>query len=198
MWKRVLPLSLLVLGVGVFVGSAGVRADDRDKGSRGTGLGVFEGRIMSVNATKHHLVLGDAHLAPVTGTKGTGTGDRGTGDRGTGDRTGDRGTGTGAGARGTSMTFLLAENARVTLDGKQAELSDLKSGMRARVHTARGAGDKSTTGTGDRTGDRTSERTTGDRTGAGAGRAMTADRIEAISSGAGTGTRGTGTERRND
>lgn len=179
MQYRVMQRLLAVAAVALLAAVPALVAQDRGAGDRPAGQGRdadragtahgnrFEGKIARVDAARHQIVLSDVHTG----------GDRN--KSGTGDR-----TGAGAADRDANRTFDVAQNARITLDGKNAELRDLMTGMHVRVHVKAAAGtEKSNTGgTGS---DKSGTGGTGsDRGGAAAGaHRMTVDRIEASSKG---------------
>lgn len=222
MVRRLLPLFLVALALGLYLSAPGFAADDQKSNPRAgdtpatTAGHPFEGRITHVDATKHELTLAPRSstgtgTAPGAGTSGTT--DKGAGrqsDRGTSDRPGASSTSGTSGASGQHM-FRVTENARITVDGRSAHFADLKAGMFPRVFTTQSdrassgaASDRtgtSTSGTRDKSGsDRTTgDRGTGDRAGAGGhGTVMTADRIEARTSETGGTGAGTGTDRNRD
>jgi hypothetical protein len=112
--KRVLSVGLVVLALVGFAFVPALVADD--KGAKDTP--TFSGKISKVDATKHELILTDV--------KATGTTEKSaTADKST---TADK-------DKLASYTFDVAENAKITLDGKTCELKDLKEGTFARVWT---------------------------------------------------------------
>jgi len=123
------------------------------------------------------------------GTGDRGTGDKGTGDKGTGDKgtrpgdrgtttpgdrgTGDRATTTGTGDRRTTgttglVTVAVARDAVIMLDGRKADLADLRTGYTVQMTST---GSPGATGSG--IGESADKRAPGD------GRMMTVTRIEA-------------------
>jgi len=169
---RFLPFALAMLALVGFVAIQTAaedkpggerRTEDRtDKGTATKGMGVYTGKIVRVDADKHTIVLGDirghggkgkgsgAGTGAGTGTgAGAGTGtEKANADR-TGADTGDKGK---TGNR--TMMFKVSDKTRISVDGKDGKMSDLRSGLYARVHTDRaGSGDKGGTGT---SGDKTS------------------------------------------
>lgn len=201
--------NLMVVTAGVvlaFLAASVSFAEEKGKNEKGTGdrasASTIQGKIMRVDPEKRTLVLGEVKRgAGIGGDKGTGGttgtgGDKGTGtgDKGTG--TGDKGTGgdKGSANQGQELTLMVAENAQITLDGKKAELRDLRQNQFARVslrQSDRGTGgDKGTTGKGTEgdkgtTGKGTEGNKSGAEKGTGAGnvggRNMTVDRIDAFS-----------------
>jgi len=169
------------------------RKDDRGDKSSTASRGTYMGRIVRVDIDKRTLVLGEITERDgkrITTGSGTGTGS-GTEKPGTGTAGGDR-TGKGTAADRT-MTFTLNDKTRISLDGKEATIRNLKMGLYARVHT-----DSGTSGTSGKatTGGTAADR---DKTGSSStGRMMTATRIEAFTkapartgTGSGTGKRDT-------
>jgi len=182
----------------------------KDKGTGDQkGDRTFQGRIAKVDADKKTITLSDVRTGSGgTGTGGTGTDrdkgtgtdkdkgtgtdkDKGTGtqkDKGTGsDAQKDKGTGSDTG-KSQQMMFTLADNTKVTLDGKEARLADLKEGYTARVTVGSqgsGTGTGSDKGTGtDRDKNTGSDKGTGtdkDKSTTGQGANMRATRIEAFS-----------------
>lgn len=157
------------------------------------------------DTTRHEIVLRDIHSGAGrgkwagTGT-GTGTGQGTTGDKNTSTIGQDRNKTGGAGGTEPGrdkMTFHVAENATITLDGRKAEFSQLKEGLYARVHVRqgdRGAGTGTGTDKGTGTTDKNATGGTGtdkdNKAGAGRGARMETDRIEAFTkdqTGTGTG-----------
>ena len=143
-------------------------ATDRPSAEAGAGH-AWEGRISYVDAPAHQLMLSDAHMAASAGgadrgpsgaDHGTTGADRGTAganngpgaDRGAAGSEADRGTasaGDKAGNKDHAVTIRVAENAKIMIDDKAGELSDLKPGMMARVYVhggSSGAGAHSGTG----------------------------------------------------
>jgi len=185
-------------------GTGGAEAEKGtgDTGKTGARMGVW-GRIVKVDTAKRTLVLGDVVRAGTgKSTTGTGGSDKGGtgGDKGTG-ATGSDKSGTGTGGN-KQVTFMVAESAKITLDGKEATLSDLKDGYFARVHMQKsGSAGKGGTGGSDKgaTGGDKGKAGTGaadDKGGTGAGddRTRTAHRVEAFTKRpADFGTFGTGT-----
>ena len=161
------------------------KAGSSDKSSATKGMHTYNGKIVRVDADKHTLVLG--HLTgraaraperararePAAGTgAASDRADTGAGEKG---KAGDR-----------TMTFQVSDKARISLDGKEAKLSDLKAGLYARVSTShrRAAGSGSGPapgGTSKASGD-TGTRAGSDKTGSGgtAGGTHTATRVEAF------------------
>jgi len=163
---RILPFGLAALALAWFA-ALGAVAEDKPAGDRTgsdrTGKGtnsnahVYKGKIVRVNADKGILVVGNIMHR---GGKGKGTG-AGTG-AGTGTGAGksegagagsSKGEGTGAGTAGSgtrdsdsgkgkvdgrTMTFMITK-ARISLDGKDATIRDLKQGLYVRVHADRAA-----------------------------------------------------------
>jgi len=132
--------AVVALAAGAF---AAFNQEEKDKGDRGSGdkaASALQGKITRVDADKRSIVLSEVK----GGTGGTGTGTNpGDKDKGTG--TGDKGTGD----KGQEMTLMVAENAQISVDGKKAELRELRPGYFARVSIRQG--DKGTgTGTGDK------------------------------------------------
>src|SRR5262249_39618659 len=110
----VLPLLCLAVVLGLVAGVAGV-ADDKNPADKPLSC---EGKIQSMDVGKRELVLADARPTPAPGGKGTEE--------------------KGKEEKGRTMTFTVAENAKVTLDGKPATLNDLKAGQFARVYARQG------------------------------------------------------------
>jgi len=214
---RFLPFALALLAL---VGLVALQsaAEDKPTGDRGSekgtttkGMGTYTGKIVRVDADKHTIVLGDIQGRGGKGSgSGTGSGtdsDKATGSDKTASDTGDKGK---TGNR--TMTFSVSDKTRISLDGKEAKLSELKSGLYARVTTDRSGkggsgttGDKSSGTSGTNKADDKSSGAAGagrdtekGGTGSSADRVRTATRVEAFTkaptdtkSGTGSGTRGT-------
>jgi len=142
----------------------------KDKGTGDTGKSgqAYQGRISKVDSDKKQITLSDARGGTGTGTD-TGT-DKGTTDKGTTDK--------GTTDKGHQMVFIVGDATKITLDGKDATLRDLKEGLMARV-TARAQGSSGTQKDKDRTGSGSGDKDKG-TTGQGQGQAMMADRVEAF------------------
>jgi hypothetical protein len=143
----------------LLVGVTGMVAQDKDT-EKGKGAGEarsYEGKVATVDAGKRELTL--------EGVKGR-RGDKAAGEAG------EKGA-------GRKVLFQVVATVNITLDGRPAELRDLKEGMYAKVYTKKAGGEP--TGVGEKAG-------TDDKAGAGtAVRRMTAERIEARTKGAPTG-----------
>jgi len=176
------------------------QAEDRDRPAKkdtttSAGQNYYQGKIQTVDADKRTVMLSDArhHRGTKGGTSGKGSGTTGR----AGDRAADRAD---TKATGKKMTFTLSRDAKITLDGKTAELKDLKSGQYARVYVAGKTGTGSS-GTGKDTGGTGKDtagtgKATADKDTTGTGRdtkVMMAQRIEASTKAfpKGTGTGGT-------
>jgi hypothetical protein len=177
-------------------------SDDRNKGTAAS-LRMIQGRIVSANAPRRELVVvGMMSTSPSTlegdkaprdrtsGSRDQGTTgrnaneDRNPADRNASDRTG-AGRGIGS-TRENTYTFQTSPTARITLDGRSAELTDLRADQFVRV-MARQASSQASTGRGDTNVSVTQNRSdTTDRTAtasnkpSAAGVRMTAQRIEAF------------------
>jgi len=229
---RFLPFALALLAL---VGLVALQsaAEDKPTGDRGSekgtttkGMGTYTGKIVRVDADKHTIVLGDIQgrggkgsgsgtssgsgTGSGTGSDKAGSSDKATGSDKTASDTGDKGK---TGNR--TMTFSVSDKTRISLDGKEAKLSELKSGLYARVTTDRSGkggsggsgttGDKSSGTSGTNNADDKSSGAAGagrdtekGGTGSSADRVRTATRVEAFTkaptdtkSGTGSGTRGT-------
>jgi len=232
--------SLAALAVALFTTTGALAQDKSNTGKggaaadKGTGGGDAHssvwGKIVKVDTAKRTLVLGDVMRQGGKTTTGGGTGKGTTGGTGkgttggTGDKgttggtggtgaTGDKGT-TGTGGSAGNLTFTIAETAKVTLDGNESSLRELKEGYFARVQmersgstgkggTSGAGGTGGTSGTGGTAGNKGA---TGSDKGAGAGRdgdrMRTATKVEAYTKrpndfgtfqgGTGTGKTGTG------
>jgi hypothetical protein len=99
MMYRTLPLSLLALGLALFVGASAL-ADDSKAAKQGF---THDGTVTKVTAEK---------LVMVDNAKN--------------------------GVEEKEQTFLLDDNARVTIDGKKAKLEDLKVNQKIRVTNKKG------------------------------------------------------------
>jgi hypothetical protein len=127
---------LAVLGLAVILGTAAAQQSDNTK-NQGNAYQVqsFEGKIGSIDASKHEILVQDARVVPSptatrpTGAPGNPPSGAGTSDRGLGrNETTNRGT-TGSGM----MTFHAASTARITLDGRTTTFSELKQGQFVRI-----------------------------------------------------------------
>lgn len=130
-----------VLALGLYLAGSGLQAQENKTtqqrpgsttgGTSATAHG-WSGRIANVDSTKHEINLENVHRwnPSNTGTKTSGSNPAATGQP-------PARTGSGSAASGTnakhSMTFKVATGAKITLDGKTATLSQLKSGQYARV-----------------------------------------------------------------
>jgi len=183
--------ALLTMGNAQDKGNQKDTGTQKDKGTGDTGKSgqTFQGRISKVDSDKKQITLSDVRGGTGTGTgsgttdKGTtdkGTTDKGTTDKGTTDKGGsDKGTDTG---KGQQMVFSVGDATKITLDGKEATMRDLKEGLTARV-TARAQGSggaEKDRGTKDRTESGSGDNKDKGTTGQGQGHAMMADRIEAF------------------
>jgi len=141
-FRMLLPLALVAVGL-AFLVSTPARAAEKEKGERkgAAEREVWRGRIESVDVAKRQLVLENAR----EGRPGRG----GPGRRGPG-----AGAGGGAlsaqnaeeeaekekGEKGRKITFHVARNAEIMVDGEKKDLDDLKAGMFALVFTGEGGG----------------------------------------------------------
>jgi len=124
------------------------------RGINAAGFRMVQGRIVSADAARREFVVRGMMMSSPGNNQGgqgsreqTGTSDQGnTGrttsdnNRGSADRGSSSGTGrgsTGAG-QGKTFTFQLSPTARITLDGKQAQSSDLRSDLFVRVLARQG------------------------------------------------------------
>ncbi|SRR5258708_7570121 len=111
--NRVLSIGLVIVAVAAFALVPALLADD--KGAKDTT--VFAGKVSKVDVTKHELTLTD--VKAVLGAT---------------DKAADKST-TADKDKGALYTFDVADNAKITLDGKTCELKDLKDGFFAHVWT---------------------------------------------------------------
>jgi hypothetical protein len=117
MWYRIIPASLvLALLAGLVLVASSVADESRkDKDTSAAG-DYYQGRIDTVDADKRALALRQATLVRASASKG---------------KRETRGKNLG------TMSFTLTRDAKVTLDGKAADIKNLKAGQWARVHVAR-------------------------------------------------------------
>lgn len=179
--------SLLLCAAGLCCAVLAAWAEDRDdKGTKdkggASGRGsAFQGRVAKVDADKMTIELRDAKAWAAGGTGG---------ER---DAKPARDKGRDADA-GRSMTFKVGDRATITLDGKEAKLSDIKADAWARVHAGGAGGTGRDKGT-DRDGKGTADK--GGDSGTGAGGTLTATKVEVFTKDPGTGgTRDSGTKDR--
>jgi hypothetical protein len=140
------------------------RADGAAKADKSATAGhVFKGRIARVNADTRLLVLND--VQPVRPTPRDARPGAGAAP--------DRERPRAVEAPRRSMTFMVTKDAQISLDGRKADLKDLKEGNWARVRAlpslAPGAGARPPAGAAERPGERP-----------GVAAVMRADRVEAF------------------
>jgi hypothetical protein len=177
------------------IGTKDTGAGTRDTGRAGAETGIFTGRITRVDTDKRSIELNDAR--PTAGGTGKAVGTE-PGPFGRRDTAGsakdaaradtkDAGSkAIGGVAAGRTMTFSLSERARITLDGKEATLRDVRLNAYARVYTTAAGTDKDAGRAGTRdTAGRTKD--AGSKgTGAGVTATMTAERVEVFTRDPGT------------
>ena len=184
MLYRKVSMLVGVLALGLYLAGSGLQAQENKTTQQRPGSATggtsataqahgWSGRIANIDSTKHEINLENVHRwnpPNTTGTKTTGTG--------TGAASGTSNpaarTGSGSATEGTSakktMTFKVSPTAKITLDGKTATLSQLKSGQYARV-SSRPAESKTGSGTSGTVTGTTPSGTKGTPTGTGSGAA---------------------------
>jgi hypothetical protein len=185
MMYRKMSVLVGVLALGLYLTGSALQAQENRANQRTGGASAiaaqgktWEGRISKLDSTKREITL--SNVKQSQGLGGSKTGTSGTsgisGTSGTGARTGtDSGT---ADKAKDTMTFHVSATATITLDGKTATLSDLKSGQFARVSSRQSStsgtgtsGTSGTSGTGGKTG------TSGSSA---AGKTQEVDKVEAF------------------
>jgi hypothetical protein len=174
MLKRMLISTGGAVALALFVVAGTSPAQDRGAAGKGAGGAatterglVFSGKVLRIDVAHREVVLRDV-MGPTTGTGGgVGPRDRATADRGgrnsrdldkgdtaTGGRAGDTAgpvdrtdTGRlGTGPNTMEYTLHFITNAQIMVDGRKADLRDVKPGMFARAHVL-GPEQTPTTGT---------------------------------------------------
>ncbi len=139
MLYRKMSMLVGVLALGLYLAGSGLQAQEKQTQQRpGSTTGgtsataaqghTWQGRISNVDSAKREITLNNVKRLHEPGTK-TGTAP---GTSGATTRPAPGSTTAGTEAKGT-MTFMVSPTAKITLDGKTATLSELKSGEYARV-----------------------------------------------------------------